>query len=114
MVDLTNLKVGDAVNIDCGGSIVVPDNFYHDGVQTHIGGLCWYTKTGRFFDWDKTPFDIISITPKPEPKRITGWANFYKRPAGTYDIMFQEFANRGHENCMACIEIDVAEGEGLL
>jgi hypothetical protein len=115
-VDLNNIKVGDTVHLRCGGSIVVGadlefrrESFYIDGLESfYIDGLEWYAN-GKFYSNETTPFDIISITPKPEPRRIKGWVNIYN---DVYES--KECAKRNApRGVRACIEIDVAEGEGL-
>jgi hypothetical protein len=99
-VDLSNLKVGDTVHLRCGGSIVVDDRFLRVA----------YTPDGQYIPNMEHHFDIISITPKPEPRRIKGWAyiNKHNDISGLY--------NRKPASCdnfKALIYIDVAEGEGL-
>ena len=117
MVNLTNLKVGDTVHLRCGGNIVAPVDFRIDDSQLRIGGLYYDIPTGRPTGFQfNSPFDIISITPKPEPKRIKGFINVYDNQKVTFsatrdsadiDVVSSRYAR------IACIEIDVEKGEGL-
>jgi hypothetical protein len=116
MIDLTNLKVGDTVHLRCGGSIVVKDY-----VEECRMGSCYVNGIGYLpngeHDTAHSEFDIISITPKPEPKRIKGWVNLWRdghniRIGYLWDTKEQALG-AGVEASIACIYIDVAEGEGI-
>lgn len=121
MVDLSNLKVGDTVHLRCGGSFVIEELHKAFSSVTINGWLC-YKNTGNldslFIIEKGNPFDIISITPKPEPRRIKGWVNVYDFNNINFGNIHASKAeadkhvNRIAER-IACIEIDVAEGEGL-
>lgn len=118
MVDLTNLKVGDMVHLRCGGSIVVGDDMYRHTEWTFISGVFYLTDTGQVKNaGNKSPFDIISITPKPEPKRIKGWLNIFdKGTTGSLRPTREEAEDAIVGKVIpriACVYIDVAEGEGI-
>lgn len=72
MIDLTTLRPGDTVELRCGGKLEVETCKYserlfyinHDRGNTNYA---WYSDGGH----DRaaiSPFDIIAIHPKPEPK----------------------------------------------
>lgn len=114
-VDLTNLKIGDTVHLRCGGSIVVRS--YEEECNM---GSCYVNGIGYLpngeHDTAHMELDIISITPKPEPKRIKGWLNIYPSNTKIGDRLYnnRDEANiNAHSSRFACIQIDVAEGEGL-
>lgn len=56
-VDLTNLKIGDTVHLRCGGDLTVNKELL-SVYKEQDGGYSEYR--------EEHPFDIISITPKPE------------------------------------------------
>ncbi len=120
MADLTNLKVGDTVVSRNGGVSSIDSDFYFDDKWVFIHGIYFDVLTGLVGKaTDDSPFDIVSIAPKPEPKRIKGWINLYDKNScyqGIGDALYDTRKDADNNACKsrkACIEIDVAEGEGL-
>lgn len=83
-------------------------------VQTADGDehLFSYTSTGRYYKGEEV--SVLDIRNAPAPKkRVTGWANIYSwGMSSRYDTKAEadESASNGR---IACIYIDVEEGEGL-
>lgn len=127
-VDLSNLKVGDTVHFRCGANIVVkdkpifaPNNFQTPNPTVSFDACVW-SINGRYNPYQPHPFDIVAVTPKPEPRRIKGWVNVYSNTTDdSYLVVFRDSREEADENKkffdkdrrIACIYIDVAEGEGL-
>lgn len=118
MVDLSNLQVGDTVHLRCGGSIVVPEDLRILPACIKFSEIMWERNGFYNVGEHPSPFDIVAITPKPEPKRIKGWVNVYAprlRPIIHFSLYEQKEdadASAG-QGRIACVCIDVAEGEGL-
>jgi hypothetical protein len=94
---------GNTSSGNCSGCNASWNQSYADGLYVPYVGA---TK--------KSPFDIISITPNPEPKRIQGWLNIYSWGLGSLrDTREEADGQIGANERIACIPIDVAEGEGL-
>lgn len=112
-VNLSNLKVGDTVHLDRGDSMVVPEHLLSDVYNVCFHGHSWGLD-GRYNAHQPHPFDIVAVTPKPEPKRIRGWVNVYDEGRGCWRYDTKEEADRNaFGSRVACVYIDVAEGEGL-
>ena len=116
---IDKLKLGDTIHIGCGGQIKVKtlswgaDYVYVNGIYYEKWtGVCalGYLKNGEL--------DIVSVTPAPE--RVQGWLNFY--PKSTYprqvsDTLYESRAMadaNAHKSRMACLEVDIWEGYGLV
>lgn len=121
-VDLSNLKVGDTVHFRCGANIVVKDkpifapNNFQTPKPTVSFDACVWSINGEFHLSQESPFDIVAVTPKPEPRRIKGWVNVYDVNGRIGDMLYSskvEADANAYPSRFACIYIDVAEGEGL-
>jgi len=78
----------------------------------------WWSEAGRAQpDGNEDPFDLVAEW--QEPKRIRGWLNVFACAStgfyttGVWETKEAADSRPGIERRLACIEIDVLEGQGL-
>jgi hypothetical protein len=80
MIDWSLAKKGAILNLENGGKITLPVDCIIDDSRVKVfyqnNDFLIYDLNGRYVNV-LSPFDIISITPAPEPKKIVGYVNVY-------------------------------------
>jgi hypothetical protein len=114
-VDLSTVKAGDILKLECGGELVVPKDFKLD-----YRGLVF---NGKFFmDWhldglysirdEKHPFNIIAIK-KREPEVKEYWVNTYSEEYYSFlhDSLEDSQAYKANKCCLETYKITLIDGE---